>query len=246
MSGLVLSCGCVDTAQGIIPCAAHRIEAITGEQEARDRAAGRRVADQQLGYDKAPDRYMAHGRETIDTIRDSMTDVEFIRYCWGTYIRYCDRLGLKDPVEVEQKKITFYRQMAQHVVDPDGVPDPRAYRADFAPYVRQPFTGTHGVPIGPHALPEMSVEAAGLFIRAALARVGDGFSICVELVPAAWYPTIEDGRTTGIRSVAAHYAARVRFLHERHEFVVEAVGTSPEDVASAAIDDALKLVQGIV
>lgn len=114
--------------------------------------------DEQLGRDKAPDRYTRSGRETIDLIRDSMSDAEFVAYGLGNVIRYRDRAGAKGPAEIDESKAAFYAQMAAHVdfhldamegrrgisaIDPG---EPRAYRDGFAPYVRQPYpTGLHGV-----------------------------------------------------------------------------------------------------
>lgn len=98
--------------------------------------------DEQLGFDRAPDRYAKGERETIDRIRDVMTDREFIAYCRGTIVRYLDRAGPKGPSEVDERKAVFYREMAAHV---RGLgPDPRQYRDGFEGYQRQPYpAGLH-------------------------------------------------------------------------------------------------------
>ncbi len=93
---------------------------------------------EQLGFDKPPDRYTRSGRETIDLIRDSMTDTEFTAYCKGQVIRYKDREGLKDSDDLN--KAHFYHLMYLHMLD--GGKDPRAYREGFQDYIRRPFDGT--------------------------------------------------------------------------------------------------------
>jgi len=86
--------------------------------------------DAQLGYDAAPERY-AGARETIDLIRDALGS-GFRDYCLGQVIRYRSRAGRKGPAEVDESKARFYERMVLHL-DGNG-PDPRAYRAGFAPY----------------------------------------------------------------------------------------------------------------
>lgn len=109
--------------------------------------------DSATGHDRAPDRYMAHGRETIDRQRDlahkvargmvpdeavpAMADVLFVYLCVAQSMRYNDRLGRKgDPAE-DAKKRAFYDAMAEHICF--GTPDPRSDRPGFTPYVCQPF-----------------------------------------------------------------------------------------------------------
>lgn len=113
----------------------------------------RRAEDQQLGFDRVPDRYARGDRETIDLIRDAMTDPEFVAYCRGQVIRYRSRAGAKGPAEVDETKAVFYEQMAAHVSEwdgwmtspPYGEPlvhrhrDPRAYRDGFTPYQRKAY-----------------------------------------------------------------------------------------------------------
>lgn len=91
-------------------------------------------ADDATGFNVAPVRYSAHGRETIDRIRDTLGDEAFIAYCRGTAMKYRDRAGLKGDAAEDAKKAQWYLQMADHVSF--GAPDPRAYRAGFQPYVR--------------------------------------------------------------------------------------------------------------
>lgn len=113
-----------------------------------------RVTDSPTGHDRAPDRYMAHGRETIDRQRDAayafaeslaipgvnvdeLADVLFVYLCTMQRLRYTDRAGLKGGVEEDKAKAKFYFDMAQHVSL--GLPDPRADRPGFEPYQRRPF-----------------------------------------------------------------------------------------------------------
>jgi len=92
------------------------------------------VHDDQLGYDKAPDRYNRNGREAIDTIRDSMTDEQFVAFCRGNAIKYRDRTGAKGPAATDEAKARWYEQMADHVHR--GLPDPRCGRDGFVEYER--------------------------------------------------------------------------------------------------------------
>ena len=114
--------------------------------------------DTPVGFDRAPDRYMAHGRETIDRMRDrafvvaeayagavgaadevtnALADLLFIYHCEVTAMKYEDRAGRKGDEGDEQQdrdKALFYRRMAAHV---RGFgPDPRVNRADFMAYRR--------------------------------------------------------------------------------------------------------------
>lgn len=95
------------------------------------------MTEEQLGFDKVPDRYSKTGRETIDKIRDSMSDEQFIMFCYGQAIRYRDRAGLKGPEEVDMRKADFYVKMALHVQGEEL--DPRGYRSNHQPYERQSY-----------------------------------------------------------------------------------------------------------
>jgi hypothetical protein len=87
------------------------------------------------GFSAPPRRYSAGGRETIDRIRDSMTDAAFAAYCRGTAMKYRSRAGLKGPAAEDLEKARWYEEMESCVLR-EG-PDPRRYRAGFAPYARQ-------------------------------------------------------------------------------------------------------------
>ena len=90
--------------------------------------------DHTLGFDEAPARYTAQGRETIDDIRDKLGDAGFRCFCVGTYMRYDARAGLKGSRKRCEDKARWYRQMVAHL---DGLGlDPRHRRPDFEPYVR--------------------------------------------------------------------------------------------------------------
>lgn len=105
--------------------------------------------DDNTGFHVPPVRYSAHGRETIDRIRDSaytffmdardrgcsFEDAVFAAYCSCTALKYQDRAGLKGPEDEDRKKADWYQSMGRHVMG-EG-PDPRAYRAEYAPYVRE-------------------------------------------------------------------------------------------------------------
>lgn len=110
--------------------------------------------DSATGHDRAPDRYMAHGRETIDRQRDAAYDMAealaipgvgveevagalFMYLCTMQVLRYHDRLGLKGNAEEDKDKAKFYLDMIHHLAD--GGPDPRSSRPGFTPYQRQPF-----------------------------------------------------------------------------------------------------------
>jgi thymidylate synthase (FAD) len=90
--------------------------------------------DSAVGSDRAPTRYTAQGRETIDRIRDSMSDDAFVAFCIGNAMKYEDRAGLKGSADEDTKKAMWYRQMAAYVVG--GAEDPRAGRPNFVPYSR--------------------------------------------------------------------------------------------------------------
>jgi len=104
--------------------------------------------DDATGFNVVPKRYEAGGREAIDQLRDaagevfrrakeagcSEDDAAFATYCWLTSRKYHLRLGLKGPPEEDRKKADWYEEMWAHVAC--GEPDPRRYRADYAPYER--------------------------------------------------------------------------------------------------------------
>lgn len=96
------------------------------------------------GADRAPDRYMKTGRETIDRIRDmafrlaggniELADQLFAFHCEACALKYEDRSGAKGDPDADDRKGVWYRAMAAHVRSPETNDDPRAYRAGFAPY----------------------------------------------------------------------------------------------------------------
>ena len=91
------------------------------------------------GYNTNPD-----GRETIDRIRETIglaldvgfdrglaaPDAAFYAYCRGQALKYRDRLGKegRSPND-DHAKMTWYEDMAMHLLQPDTHPDPRAYRS---------------------------------------------------------------------------------------------------------------------
>ena len=97
---------------------------------------------EELGFDKAPRRYSAHGRETVDRMRDLCHaeaegrdidgDVLFAVACMTHALKYADRKGLKGPAQDNLDKERWRREMSLHALC--GTEDPRAYRAGFAPY----------------------------------------------------------------------------------------------------------------
>ena len=101
-------------------------------------------ADTVDGADRAPDRYMTHGRETIDRQRDlaceqalghkRLADMLFAFHCDATALAYEDRNGAKGDPEGDAKKARWYRQMARHVRAPRIHADPRGDRPGFVPY----------------------------------------------------------------------------------------------------------------
>lgn len=93
-------------------------------------------SDSIAGFDRMPDRYSLHGRETIDRIRDELGDDGFIAFCLGNAMKYADRSGLKGSAAEDNAKHAWYMQMAMHVEDPESTDDPRSSRPGFKPYVR--------------------------------------------------------------------------------------------------------------
>lgn len=94
------------------------------------------MSDSVAGFDRAPDRYSAKGRETIDRIRDHLGDEGFAAFCIGNAMKYEDRAGLKGDAADDQAKARWYWAMAAHVMH--GAPDPRSDRPGFTSYVRPP------------------------------------------------------------------------------------------------------------
>lgn len=100
------------------------------------------------GFDRAPDRYMGQGRETIDRMRDvagelfehatlhglGVGDAALYVHCVLTAMKYEDRTGRKGDAAVDVGKATWYRRMADHLLGKG--PDPRAERPGFQPYAR--------------------------------------------------------------------------------------------------------------
>jgi hypothetical protein len=138
---------------------------VTDDEEAEVEAALRRLREQNADpltspaepvstRERAPDRYMATGRETIDRMRDlahvaarkmcghlagpedlaDVADAFFAYHCEATALKYADRAGLKGDADPDLVKRRFYLDMAAHVRG-EG-PDPRANRPGFVPYRR--------------------------------------------------------------------------------------------------------------
>jgi hypothetical protein len=89
---------------------------------------------EQLGYYERPDRYSKKGRETIDRMRDLVSDEAFVAFCRLTALKYRDRGDEEKPGSI--KKAEWYEAMAQHVETPQLFPDPRSHRDAFLPYER--------------------------------------------------------------------------------------------------------------
>lgn len=114
----------------------------------------RRAVVSDDGFERAPFRYVAHGRETIDRQRDeayvracaflcdddprvaALADEMFAYLCDATALKYEDRRGRKDNVNParDAEAARWYREMATHVRG-EG-PDPRHHRPGFIPYAR--------------------------------------------------------------------------------------------------------------
>lgn len=106
------------------------------------------------GFDKAPDRYMTQGRETVDRMRDlcrkralewqadlgpdsiELIDLLFVVACETHKMKYSDRKGVKEGVDPKRDidAAAWWEQMAKHVQDPARFPDPRYTRVNFIPY----------------------------------------------------------------------------------------------------------------
>lgn len=99
------------------------------------------TGDDPVGFQNAPTRYTAKGRETIDRIRDELGDDGFVAFCIGNAMKYEDRAGLKGDAESDLLKARWYRAMALHVTT--GSADPRSGRPGFQGY-RRPETEGDG------------------------------------------------------------------------------------------------------
>jgi len=102
--------------------------------------------DDNTGFNVAPTRYSAAGRETIDRIRDqasdwladalatgcSVADAAFAVHCASCAFKYRDRKGLKGPADEDEMKARWYEQMFEHLCGRG--PDPRSYRDNYVPY----------------------------------------------------------------------------------------------------------------
>lgn len=117
------------------------------------------ATDTPVGDDRAPDRYMASGRETIDEVRDvcrhlaghkkeKLADALFALHCLLTAYVYHSRAGLNGPAAQDHAKADWYIQMARHVAATLMVPkgldhmvklgrdysDPRCQRPTYQHY----------------------------------------------------------------------------------------------------------------
>lgn len=95
------------------------------------------------GFDRAPDRYMRHDRETVDRMRDlahaifgdtGLADLAFVYACLTHTMKYDDRAGLKGDANTDTRKSLWWHTMAEHVLPGTGVTDPRASRATYTPW----------------------------------------------------------------------------------------------------------------
>lgn len=124
-----------------------------------DAPSGTQV-DDATGFNVAPVRYSAHGRETVDRMRDmahayadgvlaaratgvstfdvtdpdALANLLFAYACHTHAMKYRDRAGLKGDATQDFSKADWWDQMAEHIEH--GTLDPRASRAAFRPYVR--------------------------------------------------------------------------------------------------------------
>lgn len=95
------------------------------------------------GFDRAPDRYTAKGRETVDKMRDECRalgrekgvdgDLLFAAACLTHHMKYLDRV--KNP-DTDPEKAEWWLRMYFHVLK--GEPDPRSQRPGFEPYEEAP------------------------------------------------------------------------------------------------------------
>lgn len=99
------------------------------------------ASDDPVGFQNAPIRYLAKGRETIDRIRDELGDDGFVAFCIGNAMKYEDRAGLKGDAESDLLKARWYRAMVLHVTT--GADDPRSDRSGFQKYHRMEAVTRH-------------------------------------------------------------------------------------------------------
>lgn len=86
--------------------------------------------DSVTGFDRAPDRYMATGKEACDVIREEFdNDQLYVAWCIGSARKYELRAGHKagESFERDREKARWYRLEADYVL---GLgPSPRAGRS---------------------------------------------------------------------------------------------------------------------
>lgn len=104
------------------------------------------------GTASAPDRYMSKGRETVDRMRDLVTD-EIKYHSWGgrdhltaaeawaivckaMALKYSDRAGAKGDPDGDAEKKAWWLAMSKSAGSGwrGNPPDPRSERPDFTPY----------------------------------------------------------------------------------------------------------------
>ncbi len=88
-----------------------------------------------VGRDELPARYDMDGRETLDRMRDLLGPNGYAAGCMFNVIKYLDRRGKKGDAALDDEKALFYLQAAGEALF--GLPDPRAHRPTFTPYVEQ-------------------------------------------------------------------------------------------------------------
>ena len=128
-------------------------------------------ADTPVGDDRAPDRYMASGRETIDEVRDvcrylarlwlgyrysendaqdKLGDSLFALHCLLTAYIYRSRAGRKGPAEQDHAKTDWYVQMTLHTLsthmDEEGHRLSSAGRDYSDPRAKRPGFQLYGSP----------------------------------------------------------------------------------------------------
>jgi len=64
-----------------------------------------------------PKHYQLYNLETIEVIRDSMTNEEWLGYCKGNSLKYRLRAGKKDPVEQDIAKAMYYEELYEKYKD---------------------------------------------------------------------------------------------------------------------------------
>lgn len=81
------------------------------------------------GFTEVPTHYCAGDREAIDVIRENLGDHLFVGFCLGNVMKYTLRAGKKGDSREDLLKARWYKQMAEHVRDPNKTDDPRIYRS---------------------------------------------------------------------------------------------------------------------